>query len=147
MQIPDRVRSRPPTARGAGWRAWYVPANTRRDLPAGSRFRAMDDFLLSRQLHKPVLEAAEDVASEARALAIEGGMVDSGDFVSSFDVEAGPVLTVSDPFPNPRVTGRVTNDSDHAAAVEWGNAQTKGQGHRVLGRAGEKFHTPKGAPE
>lgn len=33
-----------------------------------------------------------------------------------------------------RAGARLTNTAQHAAAVEWGNRRTKGQGHRVLGR-------------
>lgn len=140
--IPPHVRGRPADARGAGWRAWYQPANTERDLPKGSKHRPMADFLMSDDLQSVVLDVADEIGGEARGMAIEEGAVETGEYASSFEARAGSVVVVSDPFPNPRVSADVLNTSDHAAAEEFGNS--KRSGSRVLGRAGAKFDSPKG---
>jgi hypothetical protein len=125
-------------------KAWrYKPANRRSDLPKEARAlgrRAMDDFLLSPQLLKPVMAATKDIKDAAEALTVAEGKVKSGDFLRGFDSAVGEIVEVSG---NPRVTGRVFNDSEHAAAVELGN-QRAGQGSHILLRAGQPWHTRKG---
>lgn len=144
MEIPDRVRVRPPDYVGKNIRAWYVPANSRRDLPRGSTMRAMDDFLMSNDLQNVLDDIGEDIAMEARAMAIEEGHVETGEYATSFDSEPGPPVVIENTHPNPRRSVRVTNDATYAAAIEFGNAGNGGNGHRILLRAGLKFHTPKG---
>lgn len=126
-------------------RAWrYRPANTQRDLSPEARKlgrRAMDDFLLSPQVLRPTIEAANDVADAARELTVAEGHVDTGDFVSKFDVGVGEIMTIDG---NPRVTARVHNDSAHAAAVEFLSPNKGGHGFRILGRAAQPWHSPKG---
>lgn len=39
-----------------------------------------------------------------------------------------------------RVAARLWNVAPHAATVEWGNARTNGEGHRVLGRTVDHLH-------
>jgi acyl-homoserine lactone acylase PvdQ len=43
-----------------------------------------------------------------------------------------------------RASARLVNTAGHAAAVEWGNRQTRGEGHRVLGRTLEHLHATGG---
>ena len=140
---------RPPVARGKGWAAHYVPANHRRDLPKGSRHRAMDAFLLSPGLQDVVLRVAEDIAGEARAMAIQEGIAETGEYAGSFDAKPSRPITVGPPFPNPRVSAVVTNDAGDpdtgysvAADVEYGRPGKEGR--RIMYRAGLKYHTPKG---
>ena len=147
--MANRDGVRPPVARGKGWAAHYVPANHRRDLPKGSRHRAMDSFLLSPQLQDVVLRAGEDIAGEARGMAIEEGVAETGEYASSFDARVGPPLSVGPPFPNPRVSVIVSNDAGDAdtgysvaADVEYGTSTRPGK--RILYRAGLKYHTPRG---
>lgn len=146
-QIPPRVRSTRPVYRRPGVTAWYQPANTRRDIPRvpGAQMRAaMDDFLVSPELQETLLDAAADMENDARELATSERIVDSGDYVSKFKHEAGPVVVINDgSYSNPRVSAEVSNESDHAAAVEFGNRQV-GEGRRVLGRVAEKYDNPKG---
>lgn len=123
-----------------GWA--YRPANTLNDLApevAATGRQSMAEFLLSPQVQRPVSQATEDVAEAARALTVAVGAVDTGDFVSKFDAQVGKPMVVAG---NPRVTGRVVNDSDHAAAVEFGNSRV-GEGRRILGNAAQPWHTPK----
>lgn len=136
---PQQARGKPPDVVMPGLKVWYVPANSRRDLRRGSRLRAMDDFLLSARVQDVVLHAAEDIAGEARGMAIEEGAVETGDYANRFDAQPGPVAVVAG---NPRRTAIVTNDSDAAAPHEFGNS--KRPARRTLLRAGLKFHTPKG---
>lgn len=127
-------------ASGKGWR--YRPANSSASLSPEARAlgrKAMDAFLLSPQMQKPVTEATKDVEGAARALTVAIGAVDTGDFLDSFDSGPADPIVISG---NPRVAGRVTNDSDHAAAVEYGNSAV-GAGRRVLGRAAQPWHTEK----
>lgn len=145
----NRDGAHPPVARGKGWAAHYVPANSARDLPRGSKHRAMDAFLLSNQLADAVMDAGEDIAREARAMAIEEGVAETGEYASSFEAKPGRLITVGPPWPNPRVSVIVSNDAGDpdtgysvAADVEYGTSTRPGK--RILYRAGLKYHTPKG---
>lgn len=145
--VPRHVQARPPVFVGPGVRVWYQPTNTRRDLPrvpASQKRRAMDEFLVSPELQDVVLEAAADMEADAREIAVSEGLVSSGEYVSKFEHKAGPIVEISDgDFPNPRVSAEVSNESKHAAAVEFGNSQV-GEGHRVLGKVAAKYDNPKG---
>lgn len=145
--VPAHVRATPPVHIGPSVTAWYQPANTRRDLPrsvGGQRFAAMDEFLLSSEMQDVVNEAAGDMQTDAEDLARAEGLVRTGEYVSSFQHEPGPVVEVNDgEFANPRVSAEVANTSDHAAAVEYGNSRA-GRGYRILGKIAARYSSPKG---
>lgn len=64
-------------------------------------------------------------AAEGMQYAISISPKDTGDYASSFEVEAGLVVKTGG---NRRAAARLVNNSDHAVNVEWTN------GDRVLGR-------------
>jgi hypothetical protein len=144
MHIPERVKRTPPIYKTPEVTAWYAPANTRRDLPPGSKARgAMDDLLLSKQIQEPIMEAAKDMADDARELAISEGLVESGGYVSSFGHHEGEVVTVNDgSYANPRVSAVVENTDPVSPAIEFGNSRTRAR--RILGRVAAKHTSPKG---
>lgn len=152
VDIPPRVRATRPVYKAPGVTAWYQPTNTRRDLPrvpAAQARRAMDDFLVSPELQKTVLEAAADMEADARDLAISEDVIDSGDYVSKFEHKAGPIVVINDgTYTNPRVSAEVGNESEHAVVVEFGvrgrKADEPKRGHRILGKIAEKYDNPKG---
>lgn len=144
VYIPDSVRRRPPDARGRNVKAWYAPANSQRDLPKGTKSKAMDAFLMSDEVADISEQAAKDIADEARQDAASQGISESGEYISSFETERDFVVEVADPHPNPRRGARVGNNSKHAAAVEFGNRGREGK--HILQRAGSKFDSPKGGP-
>jgi len=77
----------------------------------------------SGELQRAVHAAAEDIASRARGLA----PVDTGEYLAG--------IIVTDEPGDDRVGSRVTATANHSAAVEFGNARTRGQA--ILGRAAE----------
>lgn len=126
----------------------YRPANRKSDLRPGSRMESMKEFLMSDRIQDVTLQAAEDIAGEARGMAIEQGIAETGRYVSSFDAVKGPPAMVAG---NLRRTAHVTNDAvvqtasgtySVAADVEWGTSKTEGK--HIIARAGMKYHTPKG---
>lgn len=127
----------------------YVPATTRARLAPESKNRAMDAFLMSDQVADPTRHATRDVAYDATELAGQEAF-DTGEYATSFRVEeTAPIFAGSPRFP--RRTFRVVNDNDAAAAVEYGNVRIDPQGReiviparRILGRAGFRYHTPRG---
>lgn len=137
--IPPNVRGTPPVYQTPGLRVWYAPANTRRDLRKGSKLMSMQEFLLSERLQQVVDDATDDVAGEARGMAIEEGAVETGGYASGFRAERGPVQVIAG---NARRTGRVVNEDPAAAPQEFGNRRVPAR--HVLLRAGLKFHTPRG---
>jgi hypothetical protein len=144
MDVPDRVRRTPPDARGRNVSAWYVPANTRSDLPKGTTALAMDDFLMSEDLRSLMNDVGKDMVADARQEAISQGLNDSGEYVSSFESRGSLVVSVENQgHDNPRWAVSVGNTSGHAAAVEFGSSESR-EAHRVLGRVGARYHTPKG---
>ena len=146
-EIPPHVRAGLPVYKAPGVTAFYQPANTRRDLPhtpAGQRFRAVDDLMLSDQIQDALMDAGEDMVREAETITATEGIVDTGEYMSSFDARRGEIVEISDgTFSNPRVSADVGNTSSHAVVVEFGNAKA-GAGHRVLGKVAAKFDNPKG---
>lgn len=126
-------------AKHPGLRVIYRPANTSRDLPAGSPHKAMDAFLLSSRVQDVSLEAAKDIASAASDIAIAEGRTATGSYARSFKTEAiEPVLVAG----NLRRAAAVYNDDRAAAPVEFGNRRV-GAGRYVLFRAGQLYHTPR----
>lgn len=79
---------------------------------------------------REVQDACLSVAKQAQVFAEGISPVDSGDYVSSFSVEPVTVqFATAGEAAGPRAAAQLVNDSDHAAAVEWGKPP-----HRVLGR-------------
>lgn len=130
------------------FRARYVPSHSQRQMNTArarrglkpSKMKAMDDFLMSDEVQDVSDAAAEDIAMEARAEAIEGGILETGNYSMSFDSERIPPVVAGG---NPRRAAKVFNDDEAAPAVEFGNKKV-GDGRWVLTRAGQKYHTPKG---
>lgn len=85
-------------------------------------------------------DRADKIAEAARAIAPvgpTGGLSadEVGHYKDSFHVESGVLYRGSG---SSRAYARVTNDSDHAAAIEYGNFRTRKetiQAQHVLGRA------------
>lgn len=148
MTIPPHVLADLPVHKSPGVTAWYQPANTRADLPrtpGGQRFQATDALMLSGQIQGALLDAGEDMVREGQATAAEEGVVDTGEYLGSFDSRRGEIVEISDgTYANPRVSVDVGNTSEHAVIVEYGNSQA-GPGHHVLGKVAAKFDNPKGA--
>ncbi len=147
VSVPRHVQARPPVYRAPGVTAWYQPANTRRDIPrvpGAQRRLPMEDYLVSPELQETIMEAASDMQADAERLAMSQGLVESGEYVSSFEHKAGPIVAINDgEFSNPRVSAEVSNESRHAAAVEYGNKQV-GDGHHILGAIAAEYDNPKG---
>lgn len=117
----------------------YVPANTRADLPKGSKNLAMDAFLMSERVADVTRLVTRHIAAEAAALAgVEA--FDTGEYASSFEVEETTPIWAGDPK-FPRRTMRVINRDEAAAAVELGNSRV-GPGKYILTRVGAPYHTP-----
>lgn len=127
-------------------RVTYKPAQTSLDLPPGSKFKAMDAFLLSPQLGDPVNEATKDIATAATTLAT-AERFETGAYAASIEADEGEIVVVGG---RPRVSGAVMAhggsypnakdpETSIAAVVEWGNANAPGA--RILGRAGDPFHS------
>lgn len=94
---------------------------------AGIRKIAMGETL-----RDTVMDFAEN---RAKPYAVAISPVDSGDYVSSFEVQ--PATTVIAGLR--RVVARLVNQSGHAAAVEYGNRHNP-NGHAVLGRTIDFLH-------
>lgn len=126
----------------------YKPAMTAIDLPPGSKMKAFDAFLLSDQLQEPVEAASDDIAALAASIAVKE-RYETGNYTASIEGGKGELITING---FPRVTGVVqahggtypgarNAETSIAAVVEWGNARAPGA--RILGRAGDVYHTPK----
>lgn len=129
------------------FRSRYVPANSSAQINAAraarghkpSKFQAMDAFLMSDQIQDVSDAAAKDIAEDASQMAVAEGVVKSGSYASAFETEeADPIVAAG----NPRRTAAVYNDDAAAPSVEYGSRMSPGD--RVLGRAGMKYHTPRG---
>lgn len=111
----------------------YVPDN-----------KSFGEFMLSHQVRQPAVEAAKDIMAIAIATSPYDATRDDREdhFVDHFGVnEESPPVVINK---NPRVGAEVYNDSDHAPAVEFGNARVRG--HRTLRRAGAKIGELRGEP-
>ncbi len=84
-------------------RARYRPNNSMGDGFGG--------FMLSEQARDPVMAIGRTMAAEAAA-------TDGTSIAGDYDVERGPVVVVAG---NPRVSVRVTNNNEKAAAYEFGS--------------------------
>ena len=126
----------------------YVPANHHGDLPRGSKFQAMDAFLLSSRVERVAMEAAVDIATIAVQMALVEAF-DTGRYAASIDVQP-IVVTMGVLHKNPRAAAAVTAhggrppestdpESSTAAIVEFGNSRAPGR--RILGRAGAPFNS------
>lgn len=109
-------------------------------------------FMLSEQARGPVMDICRVMAAEATT-------TDGTSIAGDYDVEPGPVVVVAG---NPRVTGRVTNNNEKAAAYEFGSGfmaegpsegaeRTAGQGgaspaRRHLGYIAAGYHDVIGDP-
>lgn len=67
-------------------------------------------FMLSEQVREPVMATCRTIAAEA-------ALTDGTSIAGDYGTEPGPVVVVAG---NPRVTGRVTNNNEKAAAYEFG---------------------------
>jgi hypothetical protein len=103
-------------------------------------------FILSADVHRVAIEAAGDVVKRAVEIAPFDAMRDrpGGHYVDHFKVNGAvaPVVVGG----NPRAAAEVYNDSDHAAAIEFGNSRNGGRGQRVLRRAGASVGEMRGEP-
>lgn len=95
----------------------------------------LGELLASPAMQAAMREKAEKIAAAARAVSPIGPLTDQEKehYVEGWSVSSG----VRD-LPTRRAYARVTNDSDHAAAVEFGNGRTSPktiEPHYVLTRA------------
>lgn len=101
-------------------------------------------FIKSEQAMKPVRQVswAMKAAMMAKAPYDEKRDVneDGPHYRDSFDVERGKgLVTVSKRYPNPRPFMQITNDSRHAAALEFGTADSEPQS--IMRKTGSNFGT------
>lgn len=98
--------------------------------------RGLGDLLVSPGMQAEMRARAERIAVAARASAPVGDPArdpDAGEYRDAFEVSSGVRQS-----PSRRAYGRVVNNSDHAAAVEYGNFRTRKptiSAQHVLGRA------------
>lgn len=112
---------------GAG-RVTYRPNNSMGDGLGGYMNR-------STALRAALTRIGNKVQGSARAKAIGLGLVDTGEYVSSFYVTKGDTVVVKDgPFVNPRMSVEVGNSARHAAALEFGSKTTNAS-HVLLSAA------------
>lgn len=95
----------------------------------------LGELLASPEMQAAMHDKAAKIADAARSISPVGPVAgDEHDhYIDEFTVSSG----VRD-VPTRRAYGRVENNSDHAAAVEWGNGRTGPKtidAHHVLGRA------------
>jgi hypothetical protein len=89
----------------------------------------------------PEIRAALKETAEKAKLIAEGlsaSFVVTGDYEKSFEITETTLPAFGVDHPHPAAAARLTNTSDHAAAVEWGyqgssHAQSS-SAHRVLGK-------------
>jgi hypothetical protein len=86
------------------------------------------------EAQRVVLDVAEHgrrwAETEAARFSPSGESPPDETYLASFEVVPGLAIVRN----RPRVAGVLRNTSPHAAAVEWGNESTNGNGHRVLTR-------------
>lgn len=96
-------------------------------------FTGLGELLSSPAMQAQMHARAEKIAVQARVTAPVGPSTDGTHYRDAFEVSSGVREQ-----PSRRAYGRVANDSEHAAAVEFGNGRTRAQtidAHHVLGRA------------
>lgn len=94
-----------------------------------------DDKGFNEIARSPAVRAAlRAVAEKGKAIAIglSADFAETGDYASHFKVEDDTVDWIGE-YPGRRAAANLINDSDHAAAVEWGNSRDH-KPHHVLGR-------------
>lgn len=147
VNVPRHVQARGPDHVGVNLRVYYQPTNTRRDLPripGAQRRLPMEDYLLSDQLQDVLMTAGRDMVEDAEQLTVAEGVIESGEYLTSFEARRGDIVEVNDgEFANPRVSTDVLNTAATAAAIEYGNSQV-GEGHRILGKIAAQYDNPKG---
>ena len=79
---------------------------------------------------RPVQQATQKVAGEGKRYAMSISPVDSGEYLTSWEIIPSTTVIAG----MRRAAALLMNHSSHAAAVEYGNAATKGDGHHVLQR-------------
>lgn len=95
-------------------------------MPYRKSYAGVGEMLVMPGMVAAMAGRANKVAARARATA----PVQTGEYADSFVVTSG----IRPPGRGPaRAYGRVTNTSDHAIHVEFGNEHSRG--HRTLGRA------------
>lgn len=125
----------------------YVPANTRADLPPGSKHLAMDALLMSDDVADVTRDVSRAIAVAASTLATSVG-VDTGAFVDSFYVEETTPILAGE-FANPRRTMEVGSTDPGAPHHEFGGRRRVGAGHVVdpprdiLGQASRPYSSPR----
>lgn len=85
----------------------------------------------SPEMYALCLSVAAKGMAEAEALSAD--FIETGDYASSFRVEAKEAHLLGRTGWRTVASAVLSNDSPHAAAVEWGNARSHRK-HRVLGR-------------
>lgn len=83
----------------------------------------------------PEMRAAElAVAMKAKGIAegLAADFTDTGDYARHFKIKQ-EIIEWKGQYPGRRAATYLVNDSDHAAAVEWGNSRNH-KPHHVLGR-------------
>lgn len=129
-------------------RVRYKPANTRRDLPPGSPYQAFNAFMLSEQVQKVAVDAAQDIAGVAVMIYLAeayetGGTAESVDARADTPVRVGgnvraaAVVTAN----GGRYPGAKDPEASKALIVEFGNSQRAGL--HILHRAGIPYDNPK----
>lgn len=109
-------------------------ARYRPDHPSFAR------FMVSEQSRRPAIEVAKKIAEDARATAPRGDGP-GPHMADQYRVNEDPAPVNITPG-GPRVGAEVFNDDINATRVEFGNAKVEKQ--RPLGKAGDKYHVPKG---
>ena len=93
---------------------------------------------VSRPLHR----ATQKVAGEGKRYAMSISPVDSGEYLTSWQVIGSTTVIAG----MRRAAALLINLASHAAAVEWGNAATNGNGHHVLQRTLDHLNSRPGLP-
>lgn len=127
-------------------RSSYTPANSTPQINAARAARgvgptsrqAMDALLMSPQILKPTLEAAQAIMEIAEGIARVEAYY-TGAYSRAFGIASAPPTVAEG---GPRVTVRVVNTNEAAAAIEFGN-RTFGPGRRIMQRAGATHHVPR----
>lgn len=108
-------------------------ARRARYRPNHSKTDGFGGFMLSEQARDPVMAICRVIAAEAAT-------TDGTSIAGDYDVEPGPVALVAG---NLRVTGRVTNNNEKAAAYEFGSGyMAEGPSGGADRTAGQKGASP-----
>lgn len=116
----------------------YVPAETKKDLPKGSPYKAMDAFLMSDRVRDVAHAAAKDLADDAATI-VSAEATETGALARGYEAREDLPVVIDG---HPRRVAVVVNNDPAAAPVEFGNGRARAV--HPLQRAGEPYHTPKG---